>query len=141
MRPEVRRLCELLDKWETMLRRAPAAGFDTSEALDDIAVLRRLLGLDSAGGAVTALAISTAWRLHRNTGKIKEPDPQSRGGNTRAGQYQVRDIRWWQTAQRECPTLLAKSDRAAARWLYEHRFEELLAIEARWLGQMFAVGR
>jgi hypothetical protein len=33
----------VLDQWEGTLRRAPAAGFDTSEALDDIAVLRRLL--------------------------------------------------------------------------------------------------
>ena len=49
MYPQVRQLRDLLDRWEDTLRCSQAAGFDTSEALDDLAVLRCLLCLLLAG--------------------------------------------------------------------------------------------
>jgi hypothetical protein len=111
-----------LDNVEAMLRRAPAAGFDTTEALEDVAVLRRCLHL---GGAVVALAISRAWSLDRETAKIKEPDPVSRGGTARVAKLQQRDARLLWTARCECPHLLARSANAAAEWLVKNKKTEL----------------
>jgi hypothetical protein len=113
----VREMREQLDQLERMLRRAPAAGFDTTEALEDIATLRRALDL---GGAIVALAISTAWSLDRQRAKIKLPDPASRGGMARVAKVQQGYAGLLRTARRECPNLLAKSASAAADWLVKN---------------------
>ena len=118
----VREMREHLDQLEGMLRRAIAAEFDTSQALEDIATLRRALDL---GGAIVALAISTAWSLDRERAKIKLPDPVSRGGRAKVAKVQQRNAALLQTARCECPDLLAKSASAAAAWLVKNGKTEL----------------
>jgi hypothetical protein len=121
-RQYVREMRENLDQIEGMLRRAFAAGFDTNQALEDIATLRRALDL---GGAIVALAISTAWSLDRERAKIKLPDPVSRGGRAKVAKVQQRNAALLQTARRECPDLLAKGASAAAAWLVKNGKTEL----------------
>jgi hypothetical protein len=106
-----------LDRLESILRpqhKAPV-GFDTAEAIADIQVLRELLDLI---GARAALAIRTTRHLDRELAKII--DPVSRGGQARAGKFLHRDLMLWQTARRECPKSLARSDGAAAAWMFKN---------------------
>ena len=84
----VREMAAMLDQREALWRRAPAAGIDNAGAMEDIALLRQLMEI---GGAVTAIAILTAWALDRKEAKIQLPDFNIRGGihTTVVAQYTV----------------------------------------------------
>jgi len=115
----VRTVRELLDGQEATLRRALAVGLDPTQALEDVAALRQLLDL---GGAAVAAAFLHTRSLDRAREKLCElPDLASRGGSARVAKHQQAVATLLAAARRECPDLLAKSARAAAKYLVKRR--------------------
>jgi hypothetical protein len=116
----VREVRDWLDQVEAQLQLGQHVGFDVADALEAVARLRGLLDL-SADPAVVAAAALTARSIDLGLARIRLPDPPSRGGAAAAARAMQRDLKLWQLARRECPDALARSDRAAALWLCDHR--------------------